>query len=179
MHIHIHQQSSNGSSNGVLPLIYVRVMLLAVLLCHCVYCLLYVHEYGLLLWSLHHEYLYMTIGHFFPWHASLRHPAGTTPLPEGYMYQMYFFCTSATSSLSAAGLFSRSRLRGTQGGRVYTTSQVWSPVGLRGACSGRSESRLAGYFSRARFQSQTGPWKSQTDFFHFVTSFAVFEVIFE
>ena len=73
MHIHIHQQSSNGSSNGVLPLIYVRVMLLAVLLCHCVYCLLYVHEYDLLLWSLHHEYLYMTIGHFFPWHLSLIH----------------------------------------------------------------------------------------------------------
>ena len=39
------------------------------------------------------------------------------------------------------GLFSRSRLRGAQGGRAYTTAQVWAPAGLRGARSGHSKSR--------------------------------------
>ena len=39
------------------------------------------------------------------------------------------------------GLFSRSRLRGTQGAFLHTTVQVWVPGGLRGACSGRSKSR--------------------------------------
>ena len=39
------------------------------------------------------------------------------------------------------GLFSRSRLRGTQGARLYITAQVWVPAGLRGACSGRSKLR--------------------------------------
>ena len=39
------------------------------------------------------------------------------------------------------GRFSRCRLRGTQGARVYTTAQVWGPAGLRGARSGRSKSR--------------------------------------
>ena len=42
--------------------------------------------------------------------------------------------------LPAAGFFSRSRLRGTQGGRLYTTAQVWVPTGFLGACSGRSKS---------------------------------------
>ena len=41
----------------------------------------------------------------------------------------------------AAGRFSRSRLRGTQGGRVYTTAQFWVPAGLRGSRSGLSKSR--------------------------------------
>ena len=44
-------------------------------------------------------------------------------------------------SLSVAGLFSRSRLRGMQGTRPHATVQVWVPAGLRGACSGRSKSR--------------------------------------
>ena len=44
-------------------------------------------------------------------------------------------------SLPAAGIFSRSRLRGTQEARLYTTVQVWVQIGLRGACSGRSKSR--------------------------------------
>ena len=39
-------------------------------------------------------------------------------------------------------LFSRSRLRGTEGGRLYTTAQVWVPDGLRGAFYGRSKSRI-------------------------------------
>ena len=36
---------------------------------------------------------------------------------------------------------SRCRPRGHAGARVYTTAQVWVPAGLRGACSGRSQSR--------------------------------------
>ena len=34
-------------------------------------------------------------------------------------------------SLPAVGLFSCSRMRGTQGTRLYTTVQVWVPDGLR------------------------------------------------
>ena len=36
------------------------------------------------------------------------------------------------------GRFSRCRLRGTQGARVYTTAQVWVPAGICGARSGQS-----------------------------------------
>ena len=44
-------------------------------------------------------------------------------------------------SLPAAGLFLRSRLRGTLGTHLYTAVRVWVPAGLRGACSGRPKSR--------------------------------------
>ena len=44
-------------------------------------------------------------------------------------------------SLAAAVFFSRSRLRGAQGGRLYTTAQVWVPAGLRGVCFARLKSR--------------------------------------
>ena len=54
---------------------------------------------------------------------------------------MDFFCGIQNFSLTAEGLFSRSRLRGTQGARLYTTAQVWVPDGLRDACSGRSKSQ--------------------------------------
>ena len=46
---------------------------------------------------------------------------------------MHFFCIISVFSLPAAGLSSRSRLRGTQVGHVYTTTQDWSPAGLRDA----------------------------------------------
>ena len=86
----------------------------------------------------------MAIDIFPLWHASLRHPAGNTPLPEGQpcmnMYKMHFFSGMLHFFLPAAGFFSRSRLRGTQGGRLYTTAQVWVPTGFLGACSGRSKS---------------------------------------
>ena len=39
------------------------------------------------------------------------------------------------------GHFSCSRLRGTPGGRLYTTALAWVPDGLRDECSGRSRSR--------------------------------------
>ena len=54
---------------------------------------------------------------------------------------LFFFPGIRHFALPAAGLFSCSRLRGTQGTRLYTTVQVWVPAGLRGACSGRSKSR--------------------------------------
>ena len=55
---------------------------------------------------------------------------------------MHFtFLPFARFSPAPASLFSRSRLRGTQGARVYSTAQVWAPTGLSGAFSGRSKSR--------------------------------------
>ena len=41
----------------------------------------------------------------------------------------FFFWTSATFSVPAAGLSSRSRLRGTQGGRLYTRRKFGPRVG--------------------------------------------------
>ena len=84
---------------------------------------------------------------FLPLHTSLRHPAGTIPLPEEpegdpcipLYVLVLFFCTLETVSLPAAGLSSRSRLRGTQGGHVYTRRKA--PTGFRGSCSRRSKSR--------------------------------------
>ena len=52
-----------------------------------------------------------------------------------------FFFGKQTFSLPVAGLFYRSRLRGTQGARLLTTVQVWVPAGLYRACCGRSKSR--------------------------------------
>ena len=52
-----------------------------------------------------------------------------------------FFSGVLFFSIPTARLCSRSRPRGTQGVRLYTTVQVWVPGGLRGACSGRSKSR--------------------------------------
>ena len=51
---------------------------------------------------------------------------------------MCFFCTSTFFALPAAGLFSCSRLRGTQGARPNTTAQVWALAEVRGTCSGGS-----------------------------------------
>ena len=51
------------------------------------------------------------------------------------------FLTFARCSSAPVGHFSRSRLRGTQGARLYTTAQDWIPCGLRGACSERSKKR--------------------------------------
>ena len=56
------------------------------------------------------------------------------------MYQCVFFSTFVGFSPAPEDLSSRSRLRGTQGGRLYTTAQVWVPTGFLGACSGRSKS---------------------------------------
>ena len=44
--------------------------------------------------------------------------------------------------LAVVCLLSRSRLGGTQGGRLYTTIQIWVLAGLHGACSGRSKPRI-------------------------------------
>ena len=54
---------------------------------------------------------------------------------------MCFQKTFTRFSPAPVGLASRSRLRGTQGARLYTTAQVSVPGGLRGACSGTSNSR--------------------------------------
>ena len=52
-----------------------------------------------------------------------------------------FFFTLARFSLAPVGLSSRSRVQGTQGGRLYTTAQVLVPSRLRVACFGRSKSQ--------------------------------------
>ena len=53
----------------------------------------------------------------------------------------YILSTFRRFSPAPVDLFSRSRLRGMQGARLYTAAQVWVPGGVRGACSGRSKSR--------------------------------------
>ena len=57
------------------------------------------------------------------------------------MYPYCVFCTFTCPARPDAGRFSCSRLRGTQGPRMYTTAQVWAPAGLRGARSRRLKSR--------------------------------------
>ena len=54
---------------------------------------------------------------------------------------LFFFSTSAFFSLPAAGLFSCSRLRGTQEPRRNTRAQVWALADVRGMCSGGSKSQ--------------------------------------
>ena len=56
-------------------------------------------------------------------------------------YQIEFFPGILHFSRPAAGLPSHSRLRGTQGARVYTTAQMRAPAEVRGACSGPPKPR--------------------------------------
>ena len=89
----------------------------------------------------------------------------------------YTFFAHCHAFASAAGLFSRSRGRGTQGPRVYTPEQDWSPARFRGACNGRSKSRGAGSFRgiafrRARAEQVHG--NPKLSFCHF--TYAVSEV---
>ena len=55
---------------------------------------------------------------------------------------MCFYCTSAFFSLPTAGLFSCSRLRGTQGAHPNTKAQVWPLSEVRGRCSEGSKSQV-------------------------------------
>ena len=91
------------------------------------------------------------------------------------MHQKSLFCTLATSSLAPAGLFSRSRLRGTQGARLYNT-RYGASLG-----PGRAPSRVlwafevaaSWLFSRNRVpprQSQAGPWKTLQQFLEYRSS---------
>ena len=59
-----------------------------------------------------------------------------------HMHEIHFFCGTQNSPLRFAGLLSRSRLSGTQGGRVYTTVHMRAPAEVRGACSRPSKSRI-------------------------------------
>ena len=52
----------------------------------------------------------------------------------------------------ARGFFWRSRMRGTQRARRYTTARVWVSAGLRGACSRRSKSRYLASNNRIAFR---------------------------
>ena len=75
---------------------------------HSVYCLFYVHEHSISACSIYvHEYGLLLIAPLTLaprltlcndliilrlWHASLRHPAGTTPLPEGEPCMYTYIC---------------------------------------------------------------------------------------
>ena len=52
---------------------------------------------------------------------------------------MCFFAHQRFVLFRAAGLFSCSRLRSTQGARPNTTAQVWAMAEVRGTCSGGSK----------------------------------------
>ena len=70
------------------------------------------------------------------------------------IYQVYaqkplFFRTSATCIFRARVTLSRSRLRGIEGAPPVPYTHAEAPTGLRGARSGLSESRWAGYSRRA------------------------------
>ena len=58
-----------------------------------------------------------------------------------YKKWSFFFFLEYKLFSSGRGSFSRSRQRGSQRARLYTTVQVWAPAGPRGACFGRSNSR--------------------------------------
>ena len=58
-----------------------------------------------------------------------------------YVYEMHFSSYLHALLGRPRVVFSRSRLRGTQGGRAYATGHVWVPAGLPGARSGRSKRR--------------------------------------
>ena len=69
-----------------------------------------------------------------------------------YQYQIDFFCTSAFFALPPAGLFSCSRLRGTQEARMNTAVQVWALAKVRGTCAGGSKSRKVASNHGIRFR---------------------------
>ena len=94
--------------------------------------------------------------------------------------KLSFFPGIQRFSLAAAGLFWRSRPRGTQGTRLYTV-QVWVLAGLHGACSGRSKLRnLANNHGIAFRPAINGANRAhanpQNVLFIFHLSAAVFEV---
>ena len=99
------------------------------------------------------------------------------------MDEMDFFCEMQNFSLPAsAGLFARSRLRGTQGACLYTTVHVWVLAGLRGAFSGRSKSRNVERnqgiaFRRARANQTHG--NPQKLFFVVFRSAAVYQYLLQ
>ena len=60
-----------------------------------------------------------------------------------FTFNVFFFAHRHVFSLPAAGRFSCSRLRGTQGTRPNTTAQVWALSEVRGTCSRGSKSQVS------------------------------------
>ena len=117
---------------------------------------------------------------------NLRHPrdfkSSTTLRGTLYYYVRVKLAVSGIHlfPLLAEGIFSRSRLRGSQETRLYTTVQARASARLRGACSGRSKSRsLASNhgiaFQPARANQAHAIYNTAFSFF-FSISGAVFEV---
>ena len=81
---------------------------------------------------------------------------------------MHIFCTVACPARPVAGRFSRSRLRGTQGGRMYTKAQVWGPGRAPWRVLWAFEVAQSGKQSQGRFpssQSLARQWKSRISAF--------------
>ena len=70
-----------------------------------------------------------------------------------YLYMCFFFLTSTAYSLQAAGLFSCSRLQGTQGARPNTAAQVLALPEVCGTCFGCSKSRKVANNHREAFRA--------------------------
>lgn len=94
---------------------------------------------------------FLTIVQRFPVDASLRRPAGSTPLP-GWEPCRRFLCAFARSSLVVAGFFSRLWRRSTQEARLFTTGHIWAPADLRGLCSVRPQSHEPALFHGILFR---------------------------
>ena len=77
---------------------------------------------------------YGMVGYSMVWYGSVRYD-------EILLGAKKKKCAFARFSPALVALFSRSRLRGTQGARLYTTVQLWVPGGLRGPYLERSKSQ--------------------------------------
>lgn len=85
----------------------------------------------------------------------------THPEGESCMYKTHFFSTLASSCPLAAGRFSRSRLQGTQEGRVYLPRKFGPQPGSV-ACALGIQSSASWFFfkgSCSATPSYAGPWK--------------------
>ena len=89
-------------------------------------------------------------------------PRGTSHSTKGSLVLLcikVFFCTSVFFSLPAAGLFSSSRLRGTQGARPNTTAQVWALAEVRDTYSRGSKTQSSHGEAFRERKSHPGPCK--------------------
>ena len=92
------------------------------------------------------------------------------------MYQMHFFCTSTTFSFPGAGLFARSWLRGTQGGRLCTRRKFGPRQGPV-ACALDVQGHANWQVTTASLSAESEPRKRMkiphSSFFYFFSSPAV------
>ena len=135
-YIHIYNSVAATAAAALLPL-HARVIVLAaaascsaVPLCILLALRARVHGFCccLLLWSLHHEYHCITTGHVFLWHASLRHPVRTTPLPKGSLActQICDFSVCVRLYIFERAPIARTLKKSTEEGHPDTVVEVWA-----------------------------------------------------